>query len=65
MRESALEGISFCLVLVLAACADGLADCSGGMVALLVGGGSPARCSPAPGTSGRDRLPQKAGQRAA
>lgn len=38
MRESALEGISFCLVLVLAACADGLADCSGGMVALLVGG---------------------------
>ena len=38
MRESVLEGISFCLVLGLAVCADGLAERPGGMVALMVGG---------------------------
>ena len=37
MRESVLEGISFCLVLGLAVCADGLAEQPGGLVALLVG----------------------------
>lgn len=37
MRESVLEGISFCLVLGLAVCADGLAEQPGGLVVLLVG----------------------------
>ena len=69
MRESALEGNSFCLVLVLAACADGLADCSGGMVALLVGGvllpGVPLLLARLGGTGYRRRRargPHKTGQ---
>lgn len=37
MRESALEGISFCLVLGLAVCVDGLAERPGWLVSLLVG----------------------------
>lgn len=56
MRESALEGISFCLVLGLAASADGLADRSGGMVALLVGvilSGVPLLLARLVGTGGR------------
>lgn len=37
MRESVLEGISFCLALGLSVCADGLAERPGGLVVLLVG----------------------------
>lgn len=62
MRESALEGISFCLVLGLAASADGLADRSGGMVALLVGvilSGVPLLLARLVGTGGRRK---RAGQ---
>ena len=68
MRESALEGISFCLVLGLAASADGLADRSGGMVALLVGvilSGVPLLLARLGGTSCRRRRargPHKTGQ---
>lgn len=68
MMESALEGISFCLVLGLAASADGLADRSGGMVALLVGvilSGVPLLLARLGGTSCRRRRargPHKTGQ---
>lgn len=68
MRESALEGISFCLVLGLAASADGLADRSGGMVALLVGvilSGVPLLLARLGGTSCRRRRargPHKTGK---
>ena len=37
MREAALEGMSFCMVLLLGLCADGLAERPGGLVVLLVG----------------------------
>ena len=62
MREAVLEGISFCLVLGLAVCADGLADRSGGMVALLVGvilSGVPLLLIRLVGTGGRKK---RAGQ---
>lgn len=68
MRESALEGISFCLVLGLAVCADGLAERPGGMVALLVGvflSGVPLLLIRLVGTEGRRKRAeqtQKAGQ---
>ena len=68
MRESVLEGISFCLVLGLAVCADGLAERPGGMVALLVGvilSGVPLLLARLGGTSCRRRRargPHKTGQ---
>ena len=68
MRESVLEGISFCLVLGLAVCADGLAERPGGMVALMVGGllsGVPLLLARLGGTSchrRRARGPHKTGQ---
>ena len=37
MREAVLEGMSFCMVLLLGLCADGLAERPGGLVVLLVG----------------------------
>ena len=68
MRESVLEGISFCLVLGLALCADGLPERPGGMVALMVGGllsGVPLLLARLGGTSCRRkwaRGPHKTGQ---
>lgn len=37
MRKAVLEGMSFCMVLLLGLCADGLAERPGGLVVLLVG----------------------------
>lgn len=37
MREAVLDGMSFCMVLLLGLCADGLAERPGGLVVLLVG----------------------------
>lgn len=37
MKESTLECAAFCLILGLGACADGLADATGGMVVLMGG----------------------------
>ena len=68
MRESVLEGISFCLVLGLVVCADGLAERPGGMVALMVGdllSGVPLLLARLGGTSchrRRARGPHKTGQ---
>ena len=62
MRESVLEGISFCLVLGLAVCADGLAEQPGGLGALLVGvllSGVPLLLIRLVGTGGRRK---RAGQ---
>lgn len=65
MRESALEGISFCLVLGLAVCADGLAERPGALLVGVLLSGVPLLLARLGGTSchrRRARGPHKTGQ---